>query len=204
MLYQLHEMNRTLLAPLMQWAEATATLYSSPASPLAALPYAQRVAAGYELLYRLGKDYEKPNFELNDTTDRRQKSRHRRTDRARKTVLPPDPLQEGFGGQAIERAQAAQGAAGGAVVRPSCHPAARYRARPAAGTRRLHHRLDRCPHGAGRSRPVPSARLCLLRPRFHPCAGTGRASDLGMPTDRAGTGRGGADGHGQGQNCQKA
>jgi poly(3-hydroxybutyrate) depolymerase len=68
MLYQLREMNRTLLAPLMQWAETTATLYSSPASPLAQLPYAQRIAAGYELLYRLGKDYEKPNFELNETT----------------------------------------------------------------------------------------------------------------------------------------
>jgi poly(3-hydroxybutyrate) depolymerase len=67
MLYQLHEMNRTMMAPLMQWAEATATMYSSPASPLSQLPYAQKIAAGYELLYRLGKDYEKPRFELNDT-----------------------------------------------------------------------------------------------------------------------------------------
>ena len=67
MLYQFHEMNRMFMAPLMQWAEATATLYSNPASPLAVLPYAQRIAAGYELLYRLGKEYEKPNFELNET-----------------------------------------------------------------------------------------------------------------------------------------
>jgi poly(3-hydroxybutyrate) depolymerase len=68
MLYQFHEMNRSLLAPLMQWAETTATLYSSPASPLSQLPFAQRIAAGYELLYRLGKEYEKPSFELNETT----------------------------------------------------------------------------------------------------------------------------------------
>jgi poly(3-hydroxybutyrate) depolymerase len=67
MLYQFHEMNRTFLAPLMQWAETTATLYSNPASPLAQLPYAQRIAAGYELLYRLGKDYEKPSFDLHET-----------------------------------------------------------------------------------------------------------------------------------------
>lgn len=67
MLYQFHEMNRAFLAPLMKWAEATATIYSSPASAFSQLPYAQRIAAGYELLYRLGKDYEKPHFEITET-----------------------------------------------------------------------------------------------------------------------------------------
>ncbi|MDB5774530.1 MAG: esterase [Herbaspirillum sp.] len=67
MLYQLHEMNRAMLAPMMQWAEAVATLFSSPASALAHLPYAQKVAAGYELLYRLGKEYEKPEFNITET-----------------------------------------------------------------------------------------------------------------------------------------
>lgn len=60
-------MNRTFLAPLMRWAETTATLYSSPASMLSQLPFAQRIAAGYELLYRLGKEYEKPEFDLKET-----------------------------------------------------------------------------------------------------------------------------------------
>jgi poly(3-hydroxybutyrate) depolymerase len=62
MLYQLHEMQRTLLNPLMQWAEASSKLFTNPVSPLAHTPFSQRIAAGYELMYRLGKDYEKPEF----------------------------------------------------------------------------------------------------------------------------------------------
>jgi poly(3-hydroxybutyrate) depolymerase len=68
MLYQLHEMQRSFLNPLMQWADASAKLFSNPVSPFAHTPFAQRIAAGYELMYRLGKDYEKPAFELNETT----------------------------------------------------------------------------------------------------------------------------------------
>jgi poly(3-hydroxybutyrate) depolymerase len=67
MLYQIHEMNRTLLSPLVQWAEASAKLFSNPVSPLAHTPFAQRLAAGYELIYRLGKEYEKPQFGINST-----------------------------------------------------------------------------------------------------------------------------------------
>jgi poly(3-hydroxybutyrate) depolymerase len=68
MLYQLHEMQRTFLTPLMQWADASAKLFSNPVSPLAHAPFAQRIAAGYELMYRLGKDYEKPAFEIDSVT----------------------------------------------------------------------------------------------------------------------------------------
>jgi poly(3-hydroxybutyrate) depolymerase len=67
MLYQLHEMQRSFLNPLMQWADASAKLFSNPVSPFAHTPFAQRIAAGYELMYRLGKDYEKPAFGLNST-----------------------------------------------------------------------------------------------------------------------------------------
>jgi poly(3-hydroxybutyrate) depolymerase len=67
MLYQLHEMQRTFLNPLMQWAEASSKLFSNPVSPLAHTPFSQRIAAGYELLYRLGKDYEKPAFGIDST-----------------------------------------------------------------------------------------------------------------------------------------
>jgi poly(3-hydroxybutyrate) depolymerase len=67
MLYQLHELNRAFLNPLMQWAETSAKLFSDPVSPLAHTPFAQRIAAGYELLYRLGKDYEKPEFQIEST-----------------------------------------------------------------------------------------------------------------------------------------
>src|SRR3982750_499251 len=68
MLYQLHEMNRSFLTPLMQWADASAKLFSNPISPLAHTPFSQRIAAGYELMYRLGKDYEKPAFDILSTT----------------------------------------------------------------------------------------------------------------------------------------
>jgi len=68
MLYQLHEMQRSFLNPLMQWADASAKLFSNPVSPLAHTPFSQRIAAGYELMYRLGKDYEKPAFGLASTT----------------------------------------------------------------------------------------------------------------------------------------
>ena len=67
MLYQLHEMQRSFLTPLMQWADASAKLFSNPVSPFAHTPFSQRIAAGYELMYRLGKDYEKPAFGLNST-----------------------------------------------------------------------------------------------------------------------------------------
>jgi poly(3-hydroxybutyrate) depolymerase len=68
MLYQLHEMNRTLLSPLVQWAEASSKLFTNPISPLAHTPFSQRIAAGYELMFRLGKDYEKPEFGIHSTT----------------------------------------------------------------------------------------------------------------------------------------
>ncbi len=67
MLYQLHEMNRTLLSPLVQWAEASSKLFTNPVSPFAHTPFAQRIAAGYELMFRLGKEYEKPAFGINTT-----------------------------------------------------------------------------------------------------------------------------------------
>lgn len=51
-----------MFAPATQMAEATARMFSAPGSWLAQLPGAARIAAGYELLYRMGKRYEKPKF----------------------------------------------------------------------------------------------------------------------------------------------
>jgi poly(3-hydroxybutyrate) depolymerase len=62
MLYQLQEFQRALLEPLSSWAMATAKALSNPSNPLSYSPASQRIAAGYELLYRLGKEYEKPSF----------------------------------------------------------------------------------------------------------------------------------------------
>jgi len=62
MLYTLYETQRSLMEPFADLAQATAKLYSNPLSPLSQTQFAQRMSAGYELLYRLGKDYEKPEF----------------------------------------------------------------------------------------------------------------------------------------------
>ena len=62
MLYQIHEYGRELLAPTTYMAEAGARLFSEPGTWLARLPGAASLAAGYELLYRLGKTYNKPEF----------------------------------------------------------------------------------------------------------------------------------------------
>jgi len=61
MLYQLYEAQRSLMEPFADFAQAASKLYGS-GSVLSQVPMAQRMAAGYDLLYRLGKDYEKPEF----------------------------------------------------------------------------------------------------------------------------------------------
>ncbi|MFN7155116.1 MAG: polyhydroxyalkanoate depolymerase [Acidovorax sp.] len=62
MLYHLYETQRSLMEPFTDFAQAAAKLFSNPMSPLSQSPMAQRMSAGYDLLYRLGKDYEKPTF----------------------------------------------------------------------------------------------------------------------------------------------
>ena len=64
MLYQLYEMQRALMAPFSEFASATAKLYDHPLSPFAHAPMAQRVSAGFDLLHRLAKEYEKPAFNI--------------------------------------------------------------------------------------------------------------------------------------------
>ncbi|GAB4480711.1 MAG: polyhydroxyalkanoate depolymerase [Burkholderiaceae bacterium] len=68
MLYHLHELQRKFLNPLSVWAQATSELFSSPYSPLAYTPFSRRMAAGYDLLHRIGKHYEKPAWGLPTTT----------------------------------------------------------------------------------------------------------------------------------------
>ncbi len=62
MLYTLFETQRSLMEPFSDFAQAASKLYSNPLSPFSQVPMAQRVSAAYDLLYRLGKDYEKPEF----------------------------------------------------------------------------------------------------------------------------------------------
>ena len=62
MLYQLYETQRSLMEPFVELAQAAAKIFGKNDSPLSQIPFVQRVSAGYDLLYRLGKDYEKPVF----------------------------------------------------------------------------------------------------------------------------------------------
>ena len=64
MLYQIYEAQRSLMEPFADFAQAASKLYSNPLSPFGQHPLAQRMAAGYDLVYRLGKDYEKPGFNI--------------------------------------------------------------------------------------------------------------------------------------------
>ena len=62
MLYQLYESQRALLSPFAEFASAASKLYNHPLSPFAHTPGAQRVSAGLDLMHRLSKEYEKPEF----------------------------------------------------------------------------------------------------------------------------------------------
>ena len=65
-LYQLHELGRAWMAPLAYMAEANARIFSAPTSWLSNVPGAERIAAGNELIYRIGKDYEKPAWDIHE------------------------------------------------------------------------------------------------------------------------------------------
>ena len=62
MLYQIYEAQRSMMEPFTGLAEVASKLYSNPSLPLSQFPLAQRVSAAYDLIHRLGKDYEKPEF----------------------------------------------------------------------------------------------------------------------------------------------
>ena len=64
MLYQFYETQRALMAPFSEFASASSKLYNHPLSPFTHTPMAQRVSAGLDLMHRLAKDYEKPQFDI--------------------------------------------------------------------------------------------------------------------------------------------
>jgi poly(3-hydroxybutyrate) depolymerase len=64
MLYQLYETQRSLMEPFSDLAAAAAKVHSNPLSPAGQNPFSQRISAAYDLMHRLGKDYEKPEFGL--------------------------------------------------------------------------------------------------------------------------------------------
>lgn len=64
MLYDIHELQRSFLSPLASFSGSSAQLLTHPYSPWAYTPVSKQLAAGYELLHRLGKQYEKPKWDI--------------------------------------------------------------------------------------------------------------------------------------------
>lgn len=64
MLYDIHELQRSFLSPLAAFSGSNAQFLTNPYSPWAYTPVSKQLAAGYELLHRLSKDYEKPAWEI--------------------------------------------------------------------------------------------------------------------------------------------
>ncbi len=62
MWYQLYESQRSLMEPFVSLAQTASKVLNNPQSPVSQMPFAQRMSAGYALMHRLGKDYEKPEF----------------------------------------------------------------------------------------------------------------------------------------------
>ena len=155
MLYQLYEAQRALLSPFAEFASASSKLYNHPLSPFAHTPMAQRVSAGYELMYRLGKDYEKPRVRHHTRS-----TSTASTSRVQERVAIDKPfcrlLRFKRFSDDLPTLHAHEGPADGAGRRAAVGPprdaAARHRARAAARPQGLHHRLDRRAHGAARSR----------------------------------------------------
>jgi poly(3-hydroxybutyrate) depolymerase len=68
MLYQIYETQRAMMAPFAEFASAASKLYSHPLSPFTHTPLAQRMSAAFDLMHRLAKEYEKPEFGITQVT----------------------------------------------------------------------------------------------------------------------------------------
>jgi poly(3-hydroxybutyrate) depolymerase len=68
MLYQLHENQRALKTPMAALAHSASKAYAHPWLSLGQNQFTKNLSAGYELLHRLGKDYNKPEFNI-DSVD---------------------------------------------------------------------------------------------------------------------------------------
>lgn len=65
-LYHMVEYQRLLLTPFSVWAAGAANALADPWGPLACVSGTRCFAAGYELLHRLSKTYEKPAFGISE------------------------------------------------------------------------------------------------------------------------------------------
>jgi poly(3-hydroxybutyrate) depolymerase len=64
MLYQLYDWQRAAMEPWRLFAQAANELYGHPDSPLSYLPGSKNVAAAFDLMTRLTRRYERPEFDI--------------------------------------------------------------------------------------------------------------------------------------------
>jgi poly(3-hydroxybutyrate) depolymerase len=64
MLYQFYETQRSLMEPFSDLAQTASKVFGNPLTLAGQSPFAQRISASYDLIHRLGKDYERPEFGL--------------------------------------------------------------------------------------------------------------------------------------------
>ena len=67
MIYQLHEFQKTMMAPAVAWADVARHLFTSPLSPLAYTPISRTIAANSEMFVRLMRRYPKPEWNIDET-----------------------------------------------------------------------------------------------------------------------------------------
>ena len=199
MLYQIYETQRSLMEPFADFAQAASKLYSNPLSPFGQNPLAQRVSAGYDLMYRLGKDYEKPEFDITTVdVDGVEVAIHERVEidkpfcelrRFKRFTDDPATLTRLKGQPAV------------LIVAPlSGHYATLLRDTVRTmlqGPQGLHHRLEERAHGAAgrRARSTSTTTSTTCRSSSATCRALRQLPrDQRLPADRAGAGRRVADG----------
>ena len=196
LLYQWYEAQRALMSPFSEFASASSKLYNHPLSPFAHTPMAQRVSAGLELMHRLAKDYEKPEFDIRSVeVDGIEVAVHEQVaiDKPFCRLLRFKRFTDDL--PTLQRMKAQPTVL---VVAPlSGHHSTLLR----DTVRKLlqDHKVyitdwtdaRMVPREQG---PVPPRRLRRLRAGVHPPHRPRGARDLGLPADRAGAGGGLADG----------
>ena len=194
-LYWLYEAGHAALQPARAFADMTKLYFKNPLNPFAHTTYGKTLAAAAELFERSTRRYAKPDWRIDSVLVGGERAPIRRRHRVGAAVLPAAP----FRAHVLSHAAAAATEAPDrrADVGALRDAAARHRRGVPAQPRRLHHRLDRCAHGAAGAGPLRSRRLHRLRHRHAAFPRRRHPRRRGVPAVGAGAGRHRADGGGR-------
>ncbi len=191
MIYQLHEFQKTVMAPTVLLADTVKFLFTSPFSPLAYTAVSRTIAANSEVFVRLMRRYPKPKWRIDDTM----------IDGERVAVTREVAVDKPFCQLVHFRKDIAVEQPKLLIVAPlSGHFATLLR--DTVRTALPDHDVwvtdwvdaRMVPLSKG---PVPPRRLRGLRQGVHPPPVAGSQRDVGVPADRAGAGSRVADGCGE-------